>query len=120
MNQAARRDADRMVDALRAGLELRDRPAPPVLTTIATEGVGVDALLEAIDARLGDAAEKGVRDRRLARARRRIRGAVDRRRASRFWGPRGPQLDVAAAAVVDGAMGVSEAARGLAAEEEER
>ena len=115
VNQADRRDVDRMVDALEAGLALRDRPPPPVLRTVATRGEGVEALREAIDARLDVHAAGDLRQRRLARARQRIRSAVDRQRAASFWGPRGEALDLAAGRVVDGEVGVAEAARRLAA-----
>ncbi len=118
VNQADRRDADRMVDALEAGLALRDRPPPPLFRTVATCGEGVETLREAIDQRLHESAADDLRQRRLARARGRIRDAVDRRRAADFWGPRGEALDRAASAVVDGDRGVAEAARRLAAAKE--
>jgi LAO/AO transport system kinase len=60
---------------------------PPVLKTVAHEGQGVEALLDAIDRHFEYLARSGgLRDRRRARLRDRVRDAVDQRVRTRFWG----------------------------------
>ena len=49
INKADQPGADRVEGDLRAMLSLADGPQPPIVRTVATEGAGVDALLEAIE-----------------------------------------------------------------------
>ncbi|MFV1958504.1 MAG: ArgK/MeaB family GTPase, partial [Planctomycetota bacterium] len=113
VNQADRRDAAQMVEGLRAGLALGDRTAPPILCTIATRGEGVEELREALDARTGSGHRVALLSRRLDRARRRLRGAVDAARARTFWAGREAALEEEAARVARGGCLVGEAAARL-------
>ncbi len=117
VNQADREGAERMVNTLRSGLGLADREPPPVLLTVATTGEGVAALLEAIDRRVLGAEAADLRPRRLSRARHRIRAAVDRARAERFWGHGDVALDRWAERVLSGDVTPRGAARSLLEEE---
>jgi LAO/AO transport system kinase len=49
INKSDQPGADRVERELQAMLSLADGPKPPIVRTVATEGAGVDALLEAID-----------------------------------------------------------------------
>jgi LAO/AO transport system kinase len=49
INKADQPGADRVERELQAMLSLADGPKPPIVRTVATEGTGVDALLQAID-----------------------------------------------------------------------
>ncbi len=49
INKADQPGADRVERELQAMLSLADGPKPPIVRTVATDGVGVDALLQAID-----------------------------------------------------------------------
>ncbi len=115
INQADREGADADEAALRAAVELRDGEAPPIVTTVATLGEGVPALRALLVAR----AEAGLAlpERRLARARARLRAAVDRRRAARFWATRDDALEAAAQAVAAGETGAAAAVDRLLEEE---
>lgn len=103
VNQADRAGADRLVAALTAAFELRQGvPVPPVLTTVATRGEGVEALRAVIDGRTGaDRAAEAAR-RRAERVRRRLMAWVDRHRARAFWGPRTAALEAVVGEVVAG------------------
>jgi LAO/AO transport system kinase len=118
VNQADRAGADRLEAALKAAFELRQtgmggvRQAPPCLATVATTGVGVEALAATIDARAagGPAAFQA---RRVARAARRVRAAVERRLHREFWGSREAELARLAGEVASGRLSAGEAVRGL-------
>jgi LAO/AO transport system kinase len=72
INKADREGADRMVAAVEGMLGLQpDVRTPPVLKTEATGGVGVEALVDALDRCLADPA--GLADRRRARSAFRLR-----------------------------------------------
>jgi LAO/AO transport system kinase len=114
VNQADRPEAGRLHEALDAGLRLRSAPAPPLLDTVATTGQGVEAVAAAVDRRLETLDDAGLA---LARARRRVRSAVDRARAERFWRGAKARLEALAREVVEGRTTVRAAARGLAEEE---
>ena len=117
VNQADRRDVDRMVQGLEAGLQLRAKEAPRILKTIATKGEGVDAVRDAIDQRL-QADDGEVEARRRARARMRIREVVDRSRAARYWETHHGELESLAAEVIQGTISVAGAAARLRREGE--
>ncbi|MDF1701075.1 MAG: methylmalonyl Co-A mutase-associated GTPase MeaB, partial [Planctomycetota bacterium] len=87
INQADREGADALEAALRSAVELRDGTPPPIVTTIATRGEGVEALRALLEARA--ASDEVLPQRRFERARARLRAAVARRRAAGFWAPRG-------------------------------
>jgi len=112
VNQADRDGADALVAALQGAADLRDRPAPPILQTIATRGEGLEALRDLLDRRAGAAAEV-LATRRLTRARARLRAAVDRRQAEAFWAGRETSLADAARRVVAGEQSAAEAIRRL-------
>ncbi len=113
VNQADREGADALVAALRSAAELRDAPAPPILETTATTGAGVDELRQLLDARVGDAEGESLRARRLERAHARLRAAVDRARAHRYWAAREDALARAAEAVAAGDTTPAAAVRDL-------
>lgn len=117
VNQADRRDAEDFVGALEAALDLRAGPRPPVLRTVAHKGEGVEAVREAIDARMAPALEGAMATRRFERARHRIRSEVDRCRARTWWAARSEILDVSARAVASGETTVTAAAARLLKEE---
>jgi LAO/AO transport system kinase len=82
VNKADHAGADRAVAEIEAMLHLNDHPAggwqPPVVRTRATEGRGIEEVVEAVDrfrARGGDGAEQ----RRRARVRTRVRQLVSQR-----------------------------------------
>jgi LAO/AO transport system kinase len=85
VNQADRPEAARLVEALRAALDLRRGPRPDLVETVATTGEGVDALAALVDRRAGAAGAEALAQRRRRRARRRIRLAVEREVARAFW-----------------------------------
>ena len=107
INQADREGADALEAALRSAVELRDGQAPPILTTVATRGEGVDELRALLEARA--AAGEALIQRRLERARARLRAAVDRRRADAFWGARAEALERTAADLASGRLSAAEA-----------
>ena len=115
INQADREGADALEAALRSAVELREGEAPPIVTTVATIGEGVAALRDLLTAR----AEAGAAlpERRLARARARVQGAVDRRRARAFWSSRADALEAAARAVAAGETSAAAAVDQLLEEE---
>ena len=115
INQADREGADALEAALRSAVELREGEAPPILTTVATRGEGVDELRAALAARAEDGAALPAR--RLARARARLRAAVDRRRTDGFWMQHAEALEAAAAAVAAGEQGAVDAVAALLAKE---
>ena len=117
VNQGDREGADALVGALRASLDLRPGGAPPIVTTVATTGDGVGDLLVEIDGRLDR--DEGTA-RRTERAAARIRDAVDRGRAARFWRDREVLLAELAASVAEGSASVAAAVRRLRAEDEEQ
>ncbi len=112
VNQADREGADGLVSALESAAELRDAPAPPILKTVATRSEGLEALCAALDARSADAGS-GLAERRLDRARARLRATVDGRRADRFWEGRSDALEAAARAVAAGERSAEQAATEL-------
>jgi LAO/AO transport system kinase len=102
---------------LRAAVDLREHGLrPAVLSTVATTGDGVAALLAAIDARAGDGAAGDVAARRLARARERVREEVERRRRAAWWPGREADLDRLAHDVAAGRASVAAAAHALLAD----
>ena len=113
VNRADRPGADDFVRGLESALALRAGPTPDLLRTIATKGEGVEALRARIDDRLADARDDEAAARRLARARRRIRAEVDRRRAAAWWASRTERLDEAAAGVARGEAAVADTAARL-------
>ena len=94
VNKADKPDAGRLVRALRQALHLRDRPAPPVVTTSATEGGGVEELVETLDAHRAGLDAEAVRE---ARLRRRVRRLVEAGWRRQFWAGRGEALGAAVA-----------------------
>ena len=107
INQADREGADALEAALRSAVELRDGQAPPILTTVATRGEGVDELRALLEARA--AAGEALIQRRLERARARLRAAVDRRRADAFWDARGEALERVAEDLATGRLSAADA-----------
>jgi LAO/AO transport system kinase len=98
VNKADRADADRAVTDVKMALGLvpRDGWHPPVLTTVATEGAGVDRLLTAVaEHRRTQEATGGIQARRRDRWRRDIVRAAEARLRTAF-------LDGAVAAHLDG------------------
>ncbi len=95
VNKADRPGADRLVRDLRSSLDLRkprdedEASAPPripVVRTVATEGEGVDELVEVVDAHRDWLERSGELERRRGdRARTRIREVVDREVRRRIW-----------------------------------
>lgn len=117
VNQADRPGADALVADIGAGIDLSARtPKPPVVTTVATSGEGVEALARAIDAHGATLAEgDGAARRREARASQRIREEVETRLTEGFWEARGMDLARLAAEVAAGRMAVHDAAGRLLA-----
>jgi len=101
INQADREGAAALEAALRSAVELRATEPPPIVTTIATRGEGVEALRRLLDERAAAGADV-LTARRLERARARLRAAVDRRRAEAFWALRAEDLEAAAIEVASG------------------
>ncbi|MFN2384656.1 MAG: methylmalonyl Co-A mutase-associated GTPase MeaB [Gemmatimonadota bacterium] len=101
VNKADRPGADRLVRALRSSLGLRaPRDAawtPPILRTVATEGIGIDALDAAISAhREHEAATGALEAKRRARAAERVRDLVARRLERAVWVDAGGEALLAA------------------------
>jgi LAO/AO transport system kinase len=70
-----------------AGDPEAERWVPPVLKTMAQEGTGVEAFLDALDRHFEYLERSGtLRERRRARLRERVRDAVAQRLRTRFWG----------------------------------
>ena len=101
INQADREGAAQLQAALESAAELRAAPPPPIVQTVATRAEGVPALKALLDARAGADAQT-LAARRHARARARLRAAVDRRRAETWWRAREDALEAAAAEVAEG------------------
>lgn len=108
VNKADRDGAATTRRELRSMISLAARPAdawkPPIVMTIASQGEGVDGVVEAIDKHFAFSAAAGtLQERRRARARREIEAiallAVQRKFDDR---PGGSQLDALAAAVLAG------------------
>ncbi len=116
VNQADRAGAEALAQALDGTLDLRPGGAPPLLRTVATEGRGVAELAAGIDARRPGPNGAGA-ERPLRRARERIRAAVDRARAGRFWAGRAEALEAAARAVADGRLCAARAAAAFCEED---
>jgi LAO/AO transport system kinase len=108
VNKADRADADRAVTDLKMtlGFAARDGWRVPVLTTVATEGRGLDELLAAIaDHRRAQQASGAVEARRRRRWRRDIvRAAEARVRAALLEGAAESRLDELVAQVARGAL----------------
>jgi LAO/AO transport system kinase len=86
VNQADHAGAERFAAFLASAFELRQGvPAPPVVSTVATTGQGVDALVAALGARAAPDRAAALAERRAARARRRVVEEAERRIAARFW-----------------------------------
>lgn len=116
INQADRAGADALENALEGALALREGAPPPILRTVATEGLGVEALRELLDARAGRPEDSGTepsRVRRLERARARLRANVDRERAAAFWATSQAALEEMAEAVAAGRVSPAAAVRAL-------
>ena len=101
--------AEALETALRSASELRAAPAPPIVRTVATRAEGVEALREVLDARATGDGAADLALRRRGRARARIRAAVDRRRASAFWGVCETVLEELVADVVAGRLAPGQA-----------
>ena len=107
VNKADREGADRTVRDLRHAVQMGEGPVAgwrvPVVRTVATDGSGVDDLVDAVErhrAALGDA---GLRDRRRHRAAREIEGLALEELRARVGGLRGDtRLEALAAEVVAG------------------
>jgi LAO/AO transport system kinase len=103
VNKADREGADKLVSQLRANLELGHSAGwkAPILKTVATEGTGVDALVEKIDAHAQHLATSGeAAARRSDRARRQILAAAREAVVSRLTGEPAA-IDAHVAAVLD-------------------
>jgi len=111
VNQADREGAEALESALRSALALRPGEPPAIVRTVATDGDGVAALRALIDERVRGA--EALAGRRVERARARLRAAVDRQRAERFWTERDTALDEAARAVAAGRLSPAQAVRDL-------
>jgi LAO/AO transport system kinase len=94
VNKADREGADRTVRDLRHAASLGAGAAPggwqvPVVRTIATDGTGVEALLEAVEAHRAWLGAEGLRRRRARRAVREIEGLALEALRARVGGLRG-------------------------------
>jgi LAO/AO transport system kinase len=105
--------ASRTADHLRAMLALRtEQRDVPVIETVATSGVGVEALAAAVDARAGRSATQ-KRASRLRRIRRLIAQTAGRRIRDRILALDAPQSDALVQAVLEGRCGIADAADGF-------
>jgi LAO/AO transport system kinase len=107
VNKADRDGAQPLVRDLRSMVALTERPTgawkPPVLTTVASEGTGVDELLDAVDRfRAHQAATGGDAHRRLGRARREVEGLALAGLRRRLREEQGEALDGLGQSVRDG------------------
>lgn len=97
VNKADKPEARRLVRALRAALDLRSGEVrPAVVTTSATEGAGLEALVGALDAHRAGLEARWA-EVRAARLRRRVRRIVEARWRRDFWA--GGRADALAEAV---------------------
>jgi len=89
LNKADRPGADRAAEELKSALELKtfaNNWRPPVLTAIAHKNEGVAELLNILKSHWRALAESGgLKDKRLARRRERIRQIVERELGRKFW-----------------------------------
>ncbi|WP_375433188.1 methylmalonyl Co-A mutase-associated GTPase MeaB [uncultured Friedmanniella sp.] len=107
VNKADRDGASALVRELRTATSLAARPqgawVPPVLTTVASEGTGMDELLVELDRFAAHAGTTGEADRRRAdRARREIEGLAVAALLERWRTVAGARLDELAEQVRDG------------------
>jgi LAO/AO transport system kinase len=90
VNKADRPNADRFVSDLRNTLDFRYRGAewaPPVVSTVASSGDGVDELAEFVDKHRKELEEKHLlQERRRQGLRNRIRYLADEKITGLFWG----------------------------------
>jgi LAO/AO transport system kinase len=103
VNKADREGADRLVSQLRANLELGHGPGwmAPILKTVASDGTGIDAVLEKIDAHARHLATSGqAAGRQRDRARRQILAAAREAVVARLTGEPAA-LDAHVTAVLD-------------------
>ena len=101
--------ASRTAEQLRAMLLLRaEQRDVPVIETVATSGVGVDALAAAVEARTNLCPEK-KRVSRLGRVRRLIAQTAGRRIRDRVLGLDAPESDALLQAVLEGHCSFGEA-----------
>lgn len=116
VNQADREGADALVQAMTSAFEVRSHPPPPLLTTVATKGEGVQALYEQLLelGAVGRAADV-LAARRLARTRARLVQRVDAALRARLWARVGDLRDELADLVAGGEMTLDEATRRLMA-----
>jgi len=117
VNQADRPGASALEEALEAALDLRTsgRARPPVFTTVATEGRGVDGLRAWLDlrAQARDDTGSGLEVRRRARIAMRLRARVEAALARQFWQAHGERLESQIDAVARGAISLRGAAAAL-------
>lgn len=115
VNKSDLPQAERMVEQLKGMLALRRRQAAdvPVLTTVATDGIGVAALADAIERRAGDrTATDGVARRRL-RTRRLLERAAAALVIERLSGLPDSEVDALCEAVEHGELSLTDAASRL-------
>jgi LAO/AO transport system kinase len=90
VNKADRPNADRFVSDLRTTLDFRyhgDEWVPPVVSTVASSGEGVDELVETIDTHRRRLVEKDLlEERRRQGLRNRIRYLAEEKITGLFWG----------------------------------
>jgi LAO/AO transport system kinase len=109
VNKADQPLANRTADQLRAMLMLRtEQRDVPVIETIATSGVGVDALAAAVEAQIDLSPEK-KRASRLGRVRRLIAQTASRQIRDRILALDAPASDEVLQAVLEGRCGVGTA-----------
>jgi LAO/AO transport system kinase len=118
VNKADRDGTQPLVRDLRSMVALSERPAgawkPPVLTTVASEGAGIDELLAAVDRfRTHQESSGGIAHRRLGRARREVEGLALAVLRGRLRAQRAASLDELGRAVRDGELDPYAAAAAL-------
>jgi LAO/AO transport system kinase len=115
INQSDREGADALENALEGALALREGTPPPILRTVASEGLGVEALRDLLDGRAGNLDPSGghLTARRVGRARARLQASVDRARAAAFWATGQQALQEMAEAVAAGRLSPAGAVRAL-------
>lgn len=115
INQSDREGADALENALEGALALRAGTPPPILRTVASEGLGVEALRDLLDRRAGKLDPSGghLKERRVDRARARLQASVDRARAAAFWATGQQALQEMAEAVAAGRLSPAGAVRAL-------
>lgn len=126
INKADREGAAALERSLAEAIALRTRRGPweePILTTVATRGEGVEALLDALAEHRRFLEENGLLERyREDAARERIAGLVNDTRRERFWedAKRRRRLEELAGQVIEGALSPREAAAALLKEGDRR